>query len=102
MPDTFVHVKGILNDACRDDAEPNFVSQKFVLRWDTPDTMQTLFNKAMGEIFSMQAMTVLRDERKKTEINNLMLVPLHRIARIEFETKNINGTYPQGGEGIQQ
>lgn len=102
MPDTFIHVKGILNDSCRDDVEPNFVSHKFVIRHDDEEDFGKKFNMSMAEIFSMQGLLVNKGEPAKPGLENLMFVPMHRIARLEFERKKVVGQYPQGGEGTRQ
>lgn len=100
MPDTFVHIKGILNDACRDDREPNFVSHKFTVRHGNDEFLKKALDEVMGEIFAMQGMIIVKDERKSTsDRNNLYFIPMHRLARIEFETKRLDSPYPDNPGG---
>lgn len=95
---TFVHIKAILNDAYRDDVEPNFVSHKFTVSHDTHEQLREVHNKAMNDIFAMQGLIYLRDPLKKNDMDNLVFLPMHRIARIECEYKLITGQYDIGSE----
>lgn len=90
---TFLHIKAILNDSCRDDVEPNFVSHKFTVSHDTYEQLREVFHKAMVEIFAMQGIVYLKDQSKVNDLNNLVFLPMHRIARLECETKIITGEY---------
>jgi hypothetical protein len=90
---TFMHIKAILNDSCRDDREPNFVSHKFTVSHDTQEQLRDVFNKAMQEIYTMQGMIYLKDQKKINDLNNLAFLPMHMIARFEFEVKQITGQY---------
>jgi hypothetical protein len=90
---TFVHIKAILNDGCRDDCEPNFKSHKFTVSHDTQDQLRDVFNKAVGEIYTMQGMIYLKDPLKLNNFSNLVFLPMHMIARLEFEVKGITGEY---------
>lgn len=92
MPDTFVHFRGIKNTAFRDD-KPEYWSQKFVVHHDTPEDFKKVFNSAMQDIFQMQGMIVLKNELDKNDFENLMFVPMHMIARIEYETKQLTTPY---------
>jgi hypothetical protein len=47
----------------------------------------------MKDIFGMQGMIVLKDELKKNDFDNLMFIPMHMIARIEYETKQLTAPY---------
>jgi hypothetical protein len=90
---TFMHIKAILNDSFRDDREPNFRSHKFTVSHETKEQLQEVFNKAMGEIYTMQGMIYLKDHKKMNDLNNLAFLPMHMIARFEFEVKQITGQY---------
>ncbi len=90
---TFLHIKAILNDSCRGDDEPNFVSHKFTVSHDTKEELRGVFNKAMGEIFAMQGVVYLKDQTKANDLNNLAFMPMHMIARLECEVKVITGEY---------
>lgn len=93
MPDTFVHFRGIKNTAFRDESKPEYWSQKFVVHHDTPEDFKKVFNSAMQDIFQMQGMIVLKNELDKNDFENLMFVPMHMIARIEYETKQLTTPY---------
>ena len=90
---TFVHIKPIMNDMCRDDSEPNYQSHKFTVSHDTREQLQEVFNKAMAEIYTMQGMIYLKDQKKMNHYDNLAFLPMHMIARFEFEVKGITGQY---------
>ncbi len=90
---TFVHFRAILNDSRSEDLEPNCVSHKFTVSHDTQDQLREVFNKAMADVFTMQGMIYQKDEKKMNELNNLAFLPMHRIARIEYEVKGVTGQY---------
>lgn len=90
---TFVHIKAILNDSYRDDCEPNFRSHKFTVSHDTKEQLRDVFNKAVSEIYTMQGMIYLKDDKKNNDLDNLVFLPMHMIARFEFEVKGITGEY---------
>lgn len=97
MPDTYVHFKAIKNDWARDSIEPNFWSQKFVCRHDTPQRFREMFNNSINEVLAMQGMIVVKDVNVRADLpTNIMFIPMHRIARIEFEIREITGKYPDG------
>lgn len=102
MPDTFVHIKGIKNDAFRDEPNPEFYSQKFVVHHESAEDLKQVINGVIREIWTMQGMIVSKDEHNKKaqdDFNNIAFIPIHRIARIEFEIKPIVGQYPASSEG---
>ena len=102
MPDTLVKIIGILDDERQHDPQPNMVVQKFVVRrgQDGSPTVGDAIDKAMGEIFSMQAMIVIKDERKvASDRTNWYILPMHKLARVEFQTHEITGRYPDNPEG---
>jgi len=101
MPDTFVHFRGIKNDACRDEPNPNFYSHKFVVRHAAPENLKNAINQAMSEIFQMHGMICVKDETKQGgDFNNLFFVPMHMMARIEFELTSLTSEYPDQTEGV--
>lgn len=95
MPDTFVHFKGIKNDCARDDKQQNFWSHKFVCHHENSAELKKIINQSMNEIFAMGGMIMVKDERKKQDgdFNNLAFIPMHMIARIEIETKEMTTPY---------
>ena len=93
MPDTFVHFKCIKNNASRDDSEPEFWSHKFVCRHDTQEQFVERFNRAMNEVLAMQGVLIVKDVNKPVDQDNLMFIPMHMIARIEYETKRLSEPY---------
>ena len=101
MPDTFVRFKGIKNDACRDEPNPNFYLHTFVVRHAAPENLKNAINQAMCEIFQMHGMICVKDIAKQGgDFNNLFFVPMHMIARIEFELKPLTNEYPDQTEGV--
>jgi hypothetical protein len=103
MPDSLIHIKGILNDDRRDSVTPNVVSNKFVARHASNDEFKLAINLAWNDIFRMGGMMCIKDDLKiPSDPNNQKFVPLHMLARVEIETKTINGRYPEDGEGPTQ
>lgn len=94
MTDSFIHIKGIKNDCARDDREPNFYSHKFFCRHENDDQLRHAANGAINDMFKMGGMIVVRDESKPSDDHaNLFFVPMHMLARIEFEIKQVTGQY---------
>lgn len=93
MQDTAVHLKAIKNDAARDDDNPNFWSHKFVVRHETPQQLEEVLRKAFEDTIAGGGIFVVKNELVVKSATNLMFIPMHRIARLEVETKLIVGQY---------
>lgn len=102
MPDTLFIVKGVLNDGCRDDAQPNVLVKTFVLRHDTQDQIGEIVRKTLVDIKECGGMFFTKDETKLKSIENSMFVFNHMFSRMEFETKTITGEYTQNDGGLKQ
>lgn len=98
--DTWIHIKGILKDGTEHDVSPNFVSMKFVHRGASGTTPEDALDHALREICVLQGMTVIKDERQPVrDRRNWYFLPMHMIARLEFEMKSITGNYPDNPAG---
>lgn len=97
MPDTLIMVKGILNDGCRDDEQPNMVIKTFVARHDTDDQLRAYVNTFLEDTAKVGGLSVVKDQRLQRSVQNSVFYPTHMFARLEFETKTINGQYDQEG-----
>ena len=96
--DTLVILKGVLNDCVRDDEQPNMVYQKFIVRHDSPENLKLSIDQVLQEVFKIGGLTVVKDESKPATYDNLKLVYCTRLDRLEFETKEITGSYTETGK----